>query len=120
MVLSMRCKEEAGLYELVPSGRDLLPIATEDRLQRLGVHDVGGGRPTSAGGGHRQLHVPEPAHGMGVGGADDLHAGSKGVADVLAAKVEPVGEAVDLERDPFLERDLKDALEVESVLRPPV
>ena len=39
------------------------------------------------------------------------------LADVLAAEVEPGGEAVDLERDAVLERDLEDALEVERVLR---
>ena len=42
------------------------------------------------------------------------------VADVLAAEVEPGGEAVDLERDAVLERDLEHALEVERVLRPAV
>ena len=68
----------------------------------------------------RERHVPEPAHRVRVGRADDLHAGSQRVADVLAAEVEAVGEAVDLERDPFLERDLEHALEVEGVLRPPV
>jgi hypothetical protein len=52
--------------------------------------------------------------------ADDLHAGSERVADVLAAKVQAVGEAVDLERNSFLESDLEHALQVEGVLRPPV
>jgi len=39
---------------------------------------------------------------------------------VLAAKVEAVGEAVDLECDTFLERDSEDPLQVEGVLRPPI
>ena len=37
---------------------------------------------------------------------------------MLAAQVEPGGQAVDLERDPVLERDLVHPLEVERVLRP--
>ena len=59
----------------------------------------------------------EPASRVRVGRADDLHAGAQRVADVLAAEVEAGGEAVDLERDAVLERDLEDALEVEGVLR---
>ena len=57
---------------------------------------------------------------MRVGRADDLHAGAQRVANVLAAEVEPVGQAVDLERHAFLARDLVDPLEVERVLRPAV
>ena len=44
-------------------------------------------------------------------------AGAQRVADVLAAKIESGGQAVDLQRDPFLERDLEHALEVDRVLR---
>jgi len=55
-----------------------------------------------------------------IGRADDLQAGFQRVADVLAAQVESIGQAVDLERDPFLERDVENALEVERVLRPAV
>ena len=40
------------------------------------------------------------------------------VADVLAAKIESGGQAVDLQRDPVLERDGEHALEVERVLGP--
>ena len=39
---------------------------------------------------------------------------------VVAAQVEARGQAVDLDRDPLLERDLEHALEVERVLRPAV
>src|SRR4051794_2902130 len=39
---------------------------------------------------------------------------------MLAAKVEAVREAVDLERDSFFERNFKHALQVQGVLRPPV
>ena len=39
---------------------------------------------------------------------------------MLAAKVQAVGKAVDLERDAFLDRDVIDAFEVDGVLRPAV
>jgi hypothetical protein len=52
-----------------------------------------------------------------VGGADDLHAGAECVAHVLAPEVEAVGEAVDLQCDAVLERELVDALEIDGVLR---
>ena len=58
-----------------------------------------------------------PAHRVRVGRADDLHAGAQRFAHVLAAEVEAVREAVDLERDSFLEGDLEYALQVEGVLR---
>ena len=38
--------------------------------------------------------------------------------DVVARQIEAVGQAVDLERDARLERDLDRALEIERVLRP--
>jgi hypothetical protein len=53
---------------------------------------------------------------VSVGRADDPHSGAQSVADVLAAEVEPGREAVDLERDILLERELEDTLEVERVL----
>ena len=77
-------------------------------------------RPAAARRRDRERHVLEPAHRVRVGRADDPHAGAQRVADVLAAQVEPVGQAVDLERDALLERDLEHALEVERVLRPAV
>jgi hypothetical protein len=39
---------------------------------------------------------------------------------VIAAKVEAVWEPVYLERDSFVERDVKHPLQVEGILRPPV
>ena len=53
---------------------------------------------------------------MRVGRADDLNAGSQRLADVLATQIEAWGEAVDLDRDSLLERDLEDPLEVDRVL----
>ena len=70
-----------------------------------------GARPTSS-------MFPSPRDRVGVGRADDLDAGRERLADVLAAQVEPVRQAVDLERDALLERDLERALEVERVLGP--
>ena len=61
-----------------------------------------------------------PRDRVRVGRADDLDAGAQRVADVLAAQIEPEREAVDLERDPLLERDLEDPVEVERVLGPAV
>src|SRR3954454_7601794 len=57
---------------------------------------------------------------MGVSRADDLHTGLKRVAHGLAAKVEPIGQPVDLERNALLAGDLEHALQVERILRPPV
>ena len=54
---------------------------------------------------------------MRVGGRDDRHARVDREADVLVAEVEPVREAVDLERDAGLERDLDHPLDVERVRR---
>src|SRR4051794_32421220 len=39
---------------------------------------------------------------------------------MLAAKIQTVGQAVDLERDALLQRDLKYPLQVERILRTPV
>ena len=44
-----------------------------------------------------------PAHRVGVGRADDPHAAGDRFGDVLAAQVEPGGQAVDLERDVVLD-----------------
>ena len=68
----------------------------------------------------RVRHVLEPAHRVRVGRADDLYARPQRVADVLAAEVEPVGQAVDLEGDAQLEREAEQALQVDGVLRPAV
>ena len=57
---------------------------------------------------------------MGVGRDDDRDARVDGEADVGPGEIEPVGEAVHLERDAVLERDLEDRLEVEGVRRPVV
>ena len=46
-------------------------------------------------------------------------AGAQRLADVRPAEVEARGQAVDLDRDALLERDLEHALEVERVLRAP-
>ena len=59
----------------------------------------------------------QPAGRVGVGRADDPHAGAQRLADVLTAKIEAGGKAVDLERHAGLQRDLEHALEVEGVLR---
>ena len=45
---------------------------------------------------------------------------SQRLADVLAAQVEAVGQAVDLDCDALLERDLEHAVEVQRVLGPAV
>ena len=64
--------------------------------------------------------LPEPAHRVGVGRADDRDARRERLAHVRAGEVEPVREAVHLERDARLERDLEDPLQVERVLGPVV
>ena len=74
--------------------------------------------PAAPRGRDRERHVPEAADRVRVGRADDLQPGAQRVADVLAAQVEPGGQAVDLERDPLLERDRVDPLEVDGVLGP--
>ena len=61
--------------------------------------------------------LPKPAHGVGVCRADDLHPGGQGATDVRAGEVEPVGQAVHLQRDAGLERNLEDVVEIERVLR---
>ena len=57
------------------------------------------GRPTAAGGGDRERHVAEPAGEWASVEQTICDAGAQRVADVLAAQVEPGGEAVHLERD---------------------
>ena len=65
-------------------------------------------------------HVPEPAHRVRVGRADDLHARRERFAHVARGEIEPVRQAVHLQRDAGLERDLEDPLQVERVLGPVV
>src|SRR5207237_1054900 len=72
----------------------------------------------ATGGVHGVGHVAEAAHRVRVRRADDAHACADGLTDVLAAEIEAVREAVDLERHARLERDLDRALEVERVLGP--
>jgi DNA polymerase (family 10) len=52
---------------------------------------------------------------VGVRRADDPNPGGDRFADVLAAQVEAVGQAVDLQRDPGFQGDLEDALEVNGL-----
>src|SRR5215831_14556262 len=89
-------------------------------LEELGqgarVEDVRRRGSAPAGGRDGELHVPEPARRVGVGGADDRNACFDREAHVRVAQVEPVREAVHLDRLPFLERDLERALEVKRVL----
>ena len=53
---------------------------------------------------------------MRVGRADDPTPAASASRTCSPLQVEPVRQAVDLERDAVLERDLEDALEVERVL----
>src|SRR6202020_2094148 len=92
----------------------------EDSVEWPGVDHLGGRRPAAPGRRHRERHVAQTADRMGVGRADDLHAGTQRVADVLAAEVEPVGEPVDLQGHALLECDLEHLVEVERVLGPAV
>ena len=54
---------------------------------------------------------------MRVGRARDSHAGLDGEPHVLAAQIQPAGQAIDLERDARLERHLDRPLEIEVVRR---
>src|SRR4051794_37677033 len=85
--------------------------------QRAGVHHLLRRGPAPPRGGHRELHVPQPAYRVGVGVAHDLEAGRDGFLDVLAAEIETVRQPVHLEGDALLERHLERALEVQLVLR---
>ena len=95
------------------SSRASLPAArSPSTSSRLRVFSTfGRGRPAAARRRDGELHVPEPARRVRVGRADDLHAGIDRLAHLLVAEVEPVGQAVRLDRDALLERHLERALE---------
>ena len=76
---------------------------SEQLGERAGVEQVGGRRAAAARGADGELHVGEALGAVRVGRADDPHAGRDRVADVLALEVEPVREAVDLERHAVLD-----------------
>src|SRR3954453_5758115 len=98
----------------------VMTLPPKDRRERPGVDDVPRRGPAAPRRHDGEHHVLQPAYRVRVRRAHDPGAGGERVADMLAAQVEAVREAVDLERDPLLQRHLVDALQIEGVLGTPV
>jgi len=96
------------LYVVRAPGREQL-------RERPGVEDVVSRGPAASRGRDGELHVPEPPHRVGVRRGDELYAGLDRAPRVFPREVEPVGEAVDLERDAVLEGDGEHLVQIERV-----